>query len=654
MPCYPGFITRKKIGWGSFGEVYEIENNYGEKAALKVISIPRDESDTEKLLDEGYDNKSIYKRYEDYKEKVIDEYAHMAHLKGCTNIVHCEGISINQHEDRIGWDILIKMELLTPLMKSLGSSISEETVIRIGKDICTALTFCEQNNIIHRDIKPENIFVAQDGTYKLGDFGIAKEMSESIGTAKIGTYQYMAPEVFNNERYATRADVYSLGLALYWLLNEKRTPFLPLPPEMPTDSQEKEAQNKRFTGTKIPKPLYGSRRLQNIVLKACSFRPEDRYVSAEEMLKDLNALAVDDWGHLIMDLSDEHGNKSGRTGGTQGVFGEGEADGVKKSSGHHTWIWFSVIFALILLLFVGYHTIHFCTDPTCTEPAICKICHKVQKNALGHNWGIPEYMWSSDYSMVTATALCKNDPSHKEMETVRTTSTIYKQPTCEERGITIYSAAFQSEAFKTQVQTVANLPALGHTWIPATYVAPQTCSRCGKTQGVSLVDTDHSSSQSHTMTMGPFTTGRFYFVNGASLLIPSGFVDTNTTGDYRSQSVRGGYNYVFHDSINEMYIELSEAKLSAYIDTGKYGRTGEEMLSAYYNELISLKGEPAHKYLKTDRFRITGYSGSSIYYTYVILVKDTIYVIDYLYPTSARSDCDRIVETTEASFVGTY
>ena len=89
--------------------------------------------------------------------------------------------------------------------------------------------------MIHRDIKPQNIFITSKGDYKLGDFGVARTMEKTMsGMSKKGTYNYMAPEVYHRVNTGLVSDQYSLGLVLYWLLNEKRMPFLPLPPRSST------------------------------------------------------------------------------------------------------------------------------------------------------------------------------------------------------------------------------------------------------------------------------------------------------------------------------------------------------------------------------------------------------------------------------------
>lgn len=292
--AWPGWDVVRKIGSGSFGAVYEIERKVldkTEKAALKVITIPQDAGDIDELYSDGYDDESITQRYKSYLEDIIREYSMMAEMKGHTNVVYCDDFRYIQHDDGIGWDIYIKMELLTPLTKTLPKEIPEDQIIKIGVDLCNALKLCEDRNIVHRDIKPQNIFASADGNYKLGDFGIAKTAERTTSGTKIGTYKYMAPEVYNNQPYGHGADLYSLGLVLYWLLNERRTPFLPMPPKVPTTTEEDEARKKRFSGEKITAPAHGSEELKRIVLKACAYDPKDRYHTAEELQEDLVSLA---------------------------------------------------------------------------------------------------------------------------------------------------------------------------------------------------------------------------------------------------------------------------------------------------------------------------------------------------------------------------
>ena len=279
------------IGRGSFGTVYRIQrklvDNNTEYAALKVLSIPQNPAEIESMRSEGYDDAAIAETLKEHLNGIINEYNIMQKLDGHTNIVNSKDLATIPHEDGVGWDIFIRMELLTPLMKELPDTVSDDTVIRLGTDICKALQLCKKHNIIHRDIKPQNIFVSKNGDYKLGDFGIAKVVEKTVSGTKIGTYKYMAPEVYYSQPYGQSADVYSLGLVLYWMLNDKRMPFTPPASVKMTTSQDEEARNRRLSGEPLPPPANGSEALKQIVLKACAFDSKNRYNSADELLSDL-------------------------------------------------------------------------------------------------------------------------------------------------------------------------------------------------------------------------------------------------------------------------------------------------------------------------------------------------------------------------------
>lgn len=292
--AWPGWEVVRRIGSGSFGTVYEIQRDlYGdiEKSALKVITIPHNEDEVDYLRCSGLDDASITRTFHQQVGDIAREYKLMAQLRENPNVVRCDDFRDIQHDDGLGWDIYIKMELLTPLMRCLDKVSTEEQIIHMGMDICNALIACQNKNIIHRDIKPQNVFVSESGRFKLGDFGIARTIERTThATAGIGTYSYMAPEVEKNEPYGKTADIYSLGLMMYWLLNERRGPFMPLPPKVPKYGDEEQARKKRFSGEQIPPPKNGSEKLKTIVLRACNFEPEDRFKSAEEFYYALNCL----------------------------------------------------------------------------------------------------------------------------------------------------------------------------------------------------------------------------------------------------------------------------------------------------------------------------------------------------------------------------
>lgn len=291
----PGWEIVRCIGSGSSGKVYELKkkDEYGGDfhAALKVISVPGSQKEYDEML-ETMSEFAMRAKLREKVEEISGEYRLLGALRGHPNIVNCEDQMIIPHDDDMGWDIYIRMELLTSLpdyVSEHGMNVAD--VIKLGTDMCSALEQCRENNIIHRDIKPQNIFVSRYGDFKLGDFGVAKSSSIGSSADKVGTYSYMAPEVYKGKSYDDRVDIYSLGMVLYWLLNERRGPFLPMPPQSVTSEQTAEAQIKRFSGQTLPPPKNGRGALKNVVLKACSFRAEDRFSSPAEMKRALS-LAV--------------------------------------------------------------------------------------------------------------------------------------------------------------------------------------------------------------------------------------------------------------------------------------------------------------------------------------------------------------------------
>ncbi len=298
------WVIKRLIGEGSFGKVYEIEReNFGTyRAALKVITIPSNSVEVKNAREEGMDEKSIQIYFYSVVEDIVREFALMSRLKGMTNIVSYEDHEVVAHEDGIGWDILIRMELLTPLLAyAYAHPMSRRDIIKIGIDMCNALELCQKYNIIHRDIKPENMFVSDNGDYKLGDFGIARTVEKtSSGLSKKGTYSYMAPEVYRGLPYGFSVDIYSLGILLYRLLNANRTPFLPPAPAPITYTAREEALERRMRGDAIELPLYGQGRLGEIVLKACAYEPKERYSSPMEMRQELEAILYNEQDAAII------------------------------------------------------------------------------------------------------------------------------------------------------------------------------------------------------------------------------------------------------------------------------------------------------------------------------------------------------------------
>ncbi len=280
------WIVEELLGEGTFGKVYKIKREYlgrEQYAALKIIRISQNK--TLNGFAFSLDDKS-------FVDEIVSEIELMSKFKGNSNIVSYEDHRVVEDPDGMGCSILIRMELLTPLGVFLETNeVTAERAIKIGVDLCRALEVLSKHSIIHRDIKLENIFVSENGDFKLGDFGTARiiEKTEDNRT-KTGTYMYMAPEVLKSEPYGAKADIYSLGILLYYLLNHQRFPFFPLYPAPITFEDRKISFNKRISGQAIASPDSADPKLSAIILKACEYDSKKRFSSAHEMCLALESL----------------------------------------------------------------------------------------------------------------------------------------------------------------------------------------------------------------------------------------------------------------------------------------------------------------------------------------------------------------------------
>ena len=287
-PLWGSWWVDGVLGEGSFGMVYRVyRDDLGERiySAVKVISISQNDGQLSELCAAGMSQETMRGYCQSFVREIIGELGLMQKFRGNSNIVSYEDHFVVEREDIIGADIVLRMELLT----SLNNYINEQgffvsDVVNMGIDLCHALELCAMQSIVHRDIKPGNIFISDSGSFKLGDFGIARSIEKGTGEmSKKGTYSYMAPEVYCGSPYDATIDLYSLGVVMYRLLNSFRLPFLPLPPANIDFGDNEKALSKRLGGYPMPRPVAAPEPLAQVVLKACEYLPENRFSSPEEM-----------------------------------------------------------------------------------------------------------------------------------------------------------------------------------------------------------------------------------------------------------------------------------------------------------------------------------------------------------------------------------
>lgn len=202
--------------------IYKAEHE-GEACAIKHIVIP-DYNEVEGLSSA----QEITEYYKPCVDKMKNEIVIMQSLNGNSNVVAYFDHKIRELKEQGGREILIRMQYLTPLedfIRLRGFRFSD--VLRMGIDICSALTKCSEKNIIHRDIRETYILVDANHTmFKLGNFDVSTILGAmTLGNTKTGTDAYAAPEMVRGEQYDYMIDMYSLGIVLYKLLNEQRIPF---------------------------------------------------------------------------------------------------------------------------------------------------------------------------------------------------------------------------------------------------------------------------------------------------------------------------------------------------------------------------------------------------------------------------------------------
>ena len=295
VSAWPEWKIVEKIGEGSFGQVYKAQRTERGKSfysAIKIINIPGSQSEWNSVRSETGNDQAAREYFQNLVEECIQEIGTMEYFRGNSYIVSVEDFKVMEYLDAIGWEISIRMEYLTSFLDYCAEKqLQEKEVIQMGLDLNKALGYCRKLHIIHRDVKPENIFVSRFGDFKLGDFGIARELERTMsGFSKKGTYSYMAPEMYKGEKYDSRVDIYSLGIVLYKLMNHNRLPFMNLEKQFITYRDKENALNKRMSGEQMAPPAEAGKLFGQIILKACAFDPDERYQTPEEFYRALDDL----------------------------------------------------------------------------------------------------------------------------------------------------------------------------------------------------------------------------------------------------------------------------------------------------------------------------------------------------------------------------
>lgn len=265
--------------------LYQAEKSSGDStkySAIRAISIPADK-DEEQEIREAYPDPDSYKRHID--EIVKRKKAELQLLRGlCSKpglVSMRESYDISS-SDETSYLIVARydyIETLDSYIRSNGLTVG--AAIRMGIDICRGLENVRKLELVHGNVRPENIYVNDHGRFKLGGFDIDLiEDKKTIPSDDISALRYASPEMCTGDKKAFASDVYSVGMVLYGILNGGKLPF-------ENECSQEKALERRLSGENLPRPAYNAGKLNDIVMKACSFDKAKRYVTPYYMRKAL-------------------------------------------------------------------------------------------------------------------------------------------------------------------------------------------------------------------------------------------------------------------------------------------------------------------------------------------------------------------------------
>lgn len=319
----------KKLGAGGMGDVYlALDTKLDRKVAIKVL--PPD----------SLANPNLKKRL----VREAQAAARLDHPNICAiyDVNEANSLTFIVMQYIEGETLADKMEL-NPLLLSDALAIAEQAA--------EGLSEAHARGIVHRDIKPQNMMLTQRGQLKLLDFGLAKQMrtiepvdydapTESLLTTPghvVGTMPYMSPEQVQGEPLDARSDIFSLGVTFYEMLAGKH-PF--------KDKSAAVTMSRILLGQPIPTEQYlaqVSPELQSVLNKMLAKDKDDRYQSAEDLLKDLRHLRTN------LSTSELHAPDTSIHDPSASTPEDELAGGLRKFAQRHKWAVLTLTIALIVL-----------------------------------------------------------------------------------------------------------------------------------------------------------------------------------------------------------------------------------------------------------------------------------------------------------------
>ena len=278
---YGQYVLIEKIATGGMAEVWKARMR-GVEGFQKIVAI-------KKILPHLSDN-------QDFIEMFVDE-AKLAAQLNHNNIIHIYDLGKIQSSYYIAMEYIDGHDLKTivKLAQERDNPLTVELALFVASKVAAALDYAHRKRdfedkemgIVHRDVSPQNVLISQEGDIKLCDFGIAKAASKASHTqagALKGKLQYMSPEQAWGRPIDRRSDVFALAAVLFEMLSGRKL--------FTGDNELSILEQVREARVTAPS-LYNDEvtpEIDKVVLKALQKDPANRYQSAGEMARDLDAI----------------------------------------------------------------------------------------------------------------------------------------------------------------------------------------------------------------------------------------------------------------------------------------------------------------------------------------------------------------------------
>ena len=350
------FKIDKELGAGAMGAVYR--GRYvktGQVVAVKVMAPGLGDS-----------NPNAVARFE-REARILKQLSH-------PNIVRLFGVGKHQGTRYYAMEYVVG-ESLDRVMSRRGRMTWEE-VVALGQQLCAALQHAHDAGVVHRDLKPANLMILPDGTLKLTDFGIAKDLDVTALTSAnctVGTASYMSPEQCRGEKdISYKSDLYSMGVVFYELITGRK----PFEAENAMDMfvQHCTGEFERPSRLILDIPIW----LDNLVCQLLEKKPEQRPLNADMVYRALGSIqekveaqqsaGVEAARSRMIDRprgarrADEEDKEAARTLRT----GRGKAKRKRKTTAFYGQVWFQAAGIVAILGLLG-GVIWFVTRPPSAE-----------------------------------------------------------------------------------------------------------------------------------------------------------------------------------------------------------------------------------------------------------------------------------------------